>query len=154
MLKIFMRGVGHPFKLLHAVFAAVNCVLLEAWVCCCAVTLTTAVGWPGSFLSPLAAFRRTLSSLFISTTISSLAFFSLVLLKQASVSAFNKNGRYYGVITHESGSKTLFHSHVLFAWASTGEFAFLVQEVEDAAKDGEEQQTQDDHYDDHSTALY
>lgn len=98
-----MSGVHHPsyvpFKLLHAVSAAVNCEPPEAYVCCYAVTLTTVVGWPGSFLSPLAVFRRTLSSafvsLFISTTISSLVFFSLVLLKQASVSAFNKNGQYY-----------------------------------------------------------
>lgn len=70
-------------------------------------------------------------------------------------------GHYYrlssegsSVVAPESWSKRSFHPHVLFPWASTGEFAFLVQEVEDAAEDGEEQQTQDDHNDDHSTALY
>lgn len=93
MLHIFRSDVHHPsflpFKPLHAVFAAVNSEPLE--VCCYAITLTTVMAWLGSFLSPLAAVRRTLPSafvsVFISTTISSLVFFSLVLLKQTNVGA-------------------------------------------------------------------
>lgn len=45
------------------------------------------------------------------------------------------------------------YSHLLLAGASTGDLSLLVQEVDDAAEEGQQQQTQYDHYYDHPTAL-
>lgn len=43
--------------------------------------------------------------------------------------------------------------HVLFAWAPAGEFTLLVQEVQHTAKDGQQEDANDDDRNDHATAL-
>lgn len=45
------------------------------------------------------------------------------------------------------------HSHFLLSCTSAGNLSFLVKEVEKAAEDGQQQQRQNDHNDDHPAAL-